>query len=161
MGNYLTNSFALTLGYAMSITLEGFLMSGRTVLMQTEQDATLDNVKHSVQSMLSVHKARLLTGSGRVLDGASAIRECDLRSGASLTLHIRQLIILATRWHPRQCSAAFASILGDSSVMTPGTAKWGDSSSAVQDKLKNVHCILDHRSLLRVLLLPSLTMAPR
>ena len=72
----------------MSITLEVSLISGRTVSVQTDRKATVDRVKQSAQSQLFVGRAKLVTASGRALEGATTIGECGLTSGDSVTLHV-------------------------------------------------------------------------
>ena len=77
-----------------------------------------------------------MISSGHVLDCARTIGEYDLKSGDSLTLHVRQPQILATK-----SGSAFAAFLGDGAVVTWGSdASCGDSS-AVQEHLRNVQQI--------------------
>ena len=98
----------------MSIKL---LLSGRTVSVQTERNVTVHDFKQSAQSLSSVGKARLVTTSGRVVEGASTIGECGLISGGSITLHVAQLKILATRRCPHYGTPAIVVTLGDGSVV--------------------------------------------
>ena len=58
---------------AMSITLEVSLISGKTVLVQTAKDATVDDFKQSAHGLLSVGRAKLITSSGPVLDGSESV----------------------------------------------------------------------------------------
>ena len=87
------------------------LISGRTVSVQTETDATVDHLKQAAQSGLLVGRATLVTSSGLVLDGASTIGECDLQSGDLRTLQVRQLQIQATRRSQWNWTAAVAQSL--------------------------------------------------
>ncbi|OLP96545.1 putative E3 ubiquitin-protein ligase HERC2 [Symbiodinium microadriaticum] len=82
------------------------------------------------QTALGVGKGHLVDWPGSILDVRAPIQKANLQNGGSLTLHVRQVQVLA-------CSRAFAAILGDGSVVS-----WGRTDfSAVQDQLKNVQQI--------------------
>ena len=59
----------------MSITLQVSLLSGKTVLLDTDVDVNLEKLKQQEESALSVVMGRLLHSCGSVLDGDRAIRD--------------------------------------------------------------------------------------
>ena len=97
------------------------LIRGKTASLQTDSDVAIEELKQSAQSALSVGRSLLVTCCGRLLDCASTIGECNLRSEDSVTLHVGQLPILANRWNEFAASG-MAAILGDGSVVTWGLA---------------------------------------
>ena len=118
----------------MSIILEVNPLSGKSVFLQTESNATVDDFKRSAQSALSTGKARHVTASAHVLDGARKISECGLHSGDSVALHVGHAQALSSR-------TACAAILGDGSAVAWGFAARGGDSRAVQHQLTNVQII--------------------
>ena len=71
---------------------------------------------------------------GSILDASAPIKRARLQNGDALTLHVSRATLQA-------CREAFATILGDGSVVTWGTPECGCNSRAVQDQLKNVQQI--------------------
>ena len=122
----------------MSITLHVSLLSGRTVQIETGLDADVGTFKGHAQRVLSVGKGRLVHPSGSVLHEAMTLGDSALCNGDILSLQLQPAMIRATR----ACSAAaFAVVVGDGSIVTWGSARWGGDSSAVQEQLKNVQQI--------------------
>ena len=113
-----------------SITIEVSLISGRTVVVETELDATVESLKQQAQTALGVGRGRLSNAAGEVLDGTSTIKHCGLCCGDLLTLQIGLVQVASS-------SKAAAAILGDGHVVTWGDPPFGDSSS-LQDQLRNV-----------------------
>ena len=124
----------------MPICLHVHLLSGKSVSLEVEADASVESLKHCAQRALATGKGRLLNSSGEVLDEAKTITETKLKSGDVLTLHVGQVQLKATRQGAMQ-DATFAAVLGDGSVVTWGGVDIGGDSSAVQAQLKNVQQI--------------------
>ena len=121
----------------MSISVDVYLLSGKSASMEVEPDASVESLKHRAQSELAVPRfALLLNSSGEVLDRAHTVTEAKLRSGDVLTLHVNpvQVQLHAT-------TSAFAALLSDGSVVTWGNAGCGGDSSAVQHQLRDVQQI--------------------
>ena len=79
---------------------------------------------------------------GSVLGGSRTIRECGLKTGDVLTLHMQPVMIQVTgSLNVNFDRAAFAAVLSDGSVVTWGDAGHGGDSSAVTDQLINVQQI--------------------
>ena len=108
-------------------------MSGKTVSLETHGDESVESLRMRAQRALGAGKGRLLTSTGRILDGETTLNMARLEN-LPLTLHVRKVDIQAT-------SLAFAAILGDGSVVSWGNADFGGDSSAVRDQLKNVQHI--------------------
>ena len=123
----------------MAISLNVHLLSGKGVSLEVEADASVESLKHCAQRALATGRGRLLNSSGEVLDGAKTITEAKLKNGDELTLHVKQVQIIATR--TMQLFGAFTAILGDGLVVTWGRADSGGDSSAVQDQLRDVQQI--------------------
>ena len=117
----------------MSLAFEVSLISGKTVSLETHGDESVESLRRRAQRALGVGKGRLLTSTGRVLDGEAPLKSAGLHN-LPLTFHIRRVDIQATVF-------AFAAILRDGSVVSWGDADRGGDSSAVRDQLKNVQQI--------------------
>ena len=117
----------------MSLTLEVSLISGKTASLETHQDESVESLTMRAQRALGAGKGRLLTSTGRVLDGETPLKRARMQN-KPLTFHVRRVDIQATPY-------AFAAILGDSSVVTWGRAGYGGDSSVVRHQLKNVQQI--------------------
>ena len=115
----------------MSITVDIGLLSGKTVAVKAGLDDQVETLYLQAQTMLGVGRGRLLNSSGLVLDTCSNIIDAGLQNGDSLTFHIKNVQVQATR-------SAFSAIHGDGSIVTWGDAGAGGDSTAVQDQLKNV-----------------------
>ncbi|CAE7947454.1 unnamed protein product [Symbiodinium sp. KB8] len=114
----------------MSITVEVGLLSGKTATVQVGFEEKVEALKLRAQTALAVGRGRLVDSSGSVLDAFAQINSTGLQDGDSLILHLN-------RAH-QSSSLAFASILGDASVMTWGSDSAGADSAAVQDRLRDV-----------------------
>ena len=110
------------------------LLSGKTVSVETAQDASVHTLLLRAQAALGVGRGRLLDSSGIRLPEQATVKEAGLHSQSSLTLQVGQVQV-------RGVGAAFAAILGDGSVETWGDAYCGGDSSALQDQLENVQQI--------------------
>ena len=119
----------------MSISVGVSLMSGRSASVEADLDSSVQELKQAAQTVLGVGKGQLLDSSGGVLNEQSTLQKAKLQAGDSLTLRIRQVHVQAcnTKWFDGP--SAFATILGDGSVVTWGNADSGGDSSAVQDQL--------------------------
>ncbi|CAE7863510.1 pde-4, partial [Symbiodinium sp. KB8] len=106
-------------------------LSGRSLSVEAELEASVDEFRHRVQESLGVKKGRLLNSTGRALDGHSTLRESGLQSGDMLTWHVGQVQVQAS-------SQAVAALLSDGSVVTWGHADYGGDSSSVQHRLNRV-----------------------
>ena len=127
-----------TLASAMSISVDVHLLSGKTETLEVGADDSVESLRRRAQSALKTGNGRLLNSSGEVLDGASTVKEARLQNGNVLTLHMKQVELVATKGG---VTAALAAVLGDGSVVTWGSADWGGDSSAVQDQLRDVQQI--------------------
>ena len=120
----------------MSISVDVHLLSGKSVSLEVEADASVGSLKQRARSGLATGRGRLLNSSGEVLDGARTIIEAKLKSGDELTLHVKPVQLMATR--TRELVGAFIAILGVGDVVTWGPADDGGDSSAVQEQLRDV-----------------------
>ena len=121
----------------MSVRLEVGLLSGRTVKLEPCLGGTVATLKRGAQDALNVGLGQLLNSSGDVLDEASTVKKARLQDGECLIFKMRQTELASARY-------TVAAILGNGSVVTWGL-NFGDDSSAVQDKLKNVQQIQSSR----------------
>ena len=117
----------------MSISVDVHLLSGKTESLEVHADDSVDSLRRRAQRALKA-------GNGRryLLDGASTIKEARLQNGDALTLHVKQVALVATKGGN---TSAFAAILGDGSVVTWGDAYCGGDNRAVQDQLRDVQQI--------------------
>ena len=115
----------------MPVSLDVHLLSGKRVSLEVEEDASVESLKQRAQSSLEIGKGRLLNSSGEVLEGAATIKKARLQSGDVLTLHVKQVQLVATN-KAETFSGAFAAVLADGSVATWGHPGYGGDSSAVQ-----------------------------
>ena len=127
----------------MAMSIDVHLLSGKMVSLEVEADASVESLSKRAQTALAVGKGRLLKSSGDVLDTETTIKRARLQSGDTLTLHVKQVQVVASKRanSGSRCAAAFSAILGDGSVMTWGLADYGGDSSAVQCQLKDVRQI--------------------
>ena len=86
------------------------------------------------QTALGVGKGMLVDSFGRVLVAFAPIWDSKLKNGDSLTLHLGQVQVCGA-------ALAFATGLGDGTVVTSGDARYGGDSSAVWKQLQNVQHI--------------------
>ena len=93
------------------VNAEVGLLSGKTATVAASLDGTVDMLKHRAQTSLGVGSRRLVDSFGTVLDVCVPIKEANVQTGDSLTLHLSQVQACAT-------SAAFAAILSDGSAVT-------------------------------------------
>ena len=110
------------------------LLSGKTATVKAGLDDEVRVLKCQAEIALGVGKGRLTDSSGNFLDAQTLIRDARIKNGASLTLHINTAQVRSSR-------GAFASILGDGSVVTWGDDRCGGDSSDVQDQLRNAQQI--------------------
>ena len=99
----------------------------------------MEAIKRRAQAALEVGTGRLVSSSGRILDGAFTVREAGLQSGDVLTLQVWKVQICG-------CAGAIAAVASDGSVVTWGRADCGGDSRAVQDQLKNVQQLYSNGS---------------
>ncbi|OLQ04575.1 Peptidyl-prolyl cis-trans isomerase [Symbiodinium microadriaticum] len=125
----------------MSLRIDVGLVSGRTVSLEVQADASVASLSQCAQAALGVGKGRLLNSNGQVLDRLATLQEAGLENGAVLTLHVQQVQLAASKKGDAGLQAAFAAILGDGSVVTWGAVGYGSDSSSVQDQLKDVRHI--------------------
>ena len=132
----------------MHMRLDVCLISGRSVTLEVESSASLEDVIQLAQNTLGAGRGRLLNSAGEVLEGVATIEQSSLQSGDVLTLHVGQVQIIASKIDSYsaysfsyQDGAAFAALLGDGSAVTWGHYRNGGDSRAVQDQLKNVQRI--------------------
>ena len=130
---------AITPCRIMSISVDVHLLSGKRVSLEVEADASVESLKQRAQRALATGRGRLLNSSGVVLDERNTIMQAKLKSGDELTLHVKQVQLIATK--TRERLGAFSAILGDGVVVT-----WGDThnvgdSSAAQERLRDVQQI--------------------
>ncbi|OLP46812.1 hypothetical protein AK812_SmicGene48734, partial [Symbiodinium microadriaticum] len=118
----------------MAIIVKVGLLSGKTATVAVDLEDDVQTLKLRAEIALGVGRGRLLDSSGSFLDSSAQINNTGLKTGDSLTLHIGRGQSCAT-------IAAFATILGDGSVVTWGDANCGGDSTAVQHQLKNVQHI--------------------
>ena len=125
----------------MSVVVDVGFMSGKTVSVEATFDETVASLLRRAQTALAVGKGRLLDSSGRLLDNERTVKEAKLETGISLTLQVPRVQIQAYR-------DAFATILGDGSVVTWGGVSCGGDTDtdAVQDQLKAVQQIQASRA---------------
>ena len=97
----------------MTLVLVVALISGETVSLEADLDASVGSVKLRGRGALGVGLRRLLKASGSVLDGDATLETAGLRTGDRLTLQIGKLQIQAGKH--QKC---FAAIIGDGSVVT-------------------------------------------
>ena len=121
----------------MLVTVNVYLMSGRSVTLESDETAELDHLKKRAERALGVAQGRLVSPSGVILDGAATIKKA-LLTGDVMTLHSAQVQVLATKATAFAHGAAFAAILGDSSVVTWGHDDYGGNSRHVQARLRSV-----------------------
>ena len=121
----------------MAISVEVHLLSGKRASLEIQEDAPVEELNQRAQSALSAGKGRLLSADGRVLDGAETVKQAGIRNGEELYLQVRLPQVTATWWSD-EWAPAFATILGDGSVVTSGDASAGGDSSSVQAQLKGV-----------------------
>ena len=115
---------------AMAIVVDVTLLSGQRVSLEADLTASVQSLAERAQRALGVGRGRLLSSSGRVLDGDQKLGAAKLQAGDCLTLQVGTV---------RLCGGfrSFAAILGDGVVVTWGLAAVGGDSNAVQDQLKN------------------------
>ncbi|CAE7307011.1 cofH, partial [Symbiodinium sp. CCMP2456] len=118
----------------MSLTVEVSLFSGKTVSLQTDEDECVASLRVRAQKTLGAGKGRLVDSTRSVLDEGVPLKKARLQYKEPLTLQVRRVDICGA-------AAAFAAILGDSSVVTWGDDECGGDSSEVRDRLKNVQQI--------------------
>ena len=118
----------------MSITVEVGLLSGKTATIKAGLDDEVETLKCRAQIALGVGQGRLADSSGIDLDAHILIRDAGVRNGASLTLRINTAQVQSS-------AGAFATTLGDGSVVTWGKEDFGGDSNSVKDQLKNVRRI--------------------
>ena len=80
----------------MPVSLDVHLLSGKRVSLEVEEDASVESLKQRAQSSLEVGRSRLLNSSGEVLEGTTTIKKARLQSGDALTLHVKQVQLVAT-----------------------------------------------------------------
>ena len=122
----------------MSISVDVHLLSGKTETLEVDVDDSVESLRRRAQSALKAGNGRLLNSSGEVLDGASTIEEARLQNGDVLTLHMKQVALVAAKGGG---ASAFAVMLGDGSVVSWGSADCGGDSRAVQHQLRDVQQI--------------------
>ena len=125
----------------MSLSVAVHLISGRSVTLETEANASVESLRQRAQRALSVGRGRLLNSSGRVLDGSRTVEQAGLKSGETLTLHVRQVQVISSKMFGDEENAAFAAILGDGCVVSWGNHLCGGDSSDFRDQLKSVQAI--------------------
>ena len=86
-----------TLRSAMSISVDVHLLSGKTETLEVDVDDSVESLRRRAQSALKAGNGRLLNSSGEVLDGASTIEEARLQNGDVLTLHMKQVALVAAK----------------------------------------------------------------
>ena len=118
----------------MSISVEVRLLSGKRTCVNAGLDEEVGTLQLRAQAALGVRRGRLLDSSGGVLDASTPVKTARLQNADSLTLHISRVQVCGGQH-------AFAAILGDGTVVTWGEPQSGGDSSAVQDRLQNVHQI--------------------
>ena len=118
----------------MTIAVKVGLLSGKTATVKVGFDEDVETLQDRAQTALGVGKGRLVDSFGSVLDAHAPIKNSNLKNGDSLTLHISPVQVCGTAY-------AFATVLGDGSVVTWGLAGRGGDSSAVQEQLRNVQQI--------------------
>eukprot|EP00439_Symbiodinium_sp_Y106_P045410 s1837_g5.t1 len=145
--------------------LDRFIQENTKLRQQREQEmeeeAAPTHPKQKMQAMemrldeaaLGVGRGRLLDSLASLLDAHAPIKDSRLQNGDFLFLQLSPVQACRT-------SAAFATILGDGSVLTWGDEASGGDSRAVQEKLKNVQQIQASYNLVTMLLLPFLAMDP-
>ena len=123
----------------MPMSVHVHLLSGRSVTLETEPEASIDSLSQKAQSALGVGKGRLLTASGDAL-AEGTVQGAGLQDKDVLTLQVGEVRVKASRnlREILEVKSAWAALLGDGSVMTWGHAEWGGDSSTVQGELKNV-----------------------
>ena len=100
----------------MSVLVDVFLMSGKTVTVEASLDEVVATLKRRAQNALTV--GSVLDCFGEPLDDMMTVKE---ETGTSLTLQLCRVQIQAT-------SGAFIAILTDESVVTWGQVRAADSS---------------------------------
>ena len=118
----------------MSIIVEVRLLSGKTATVKAGPDDEVEELKRQAQIALKVSRGRLTDSSGIVLDTYALVRDARIKNGASLTLHVRTAQVQSSH-------GAFATIVGDGSVVTWGDGGCGGDCSDVQDRLRDVQQI--------------------
>ena len=137
----------------MSITVQVGLLSGKTATVTGGFHEDVETLMSRAQAALGVGRGRLLDSLASLLDAHAPIKDSRLQNGDFLFLQLSPVQACRT-------SAAFATILGDGSVLTWGDEASGGDSRAVQEKLKNVQQIQASYNLVTMLLLPFLAMDP-
>ena len=124
----------------MAISVDVHLLSGKRVSLETQEDASVEELNQRAQAALAVGKGRLLSADGHALDAAQTVKLARLRNGDALCLQIRLPQVAASR--PGNVrNGAFAAIFGDGSVRTWGDARWGGDGNSMQAQLKQVQHI--------------------
>ena len=100
----------------MSIAVEVGLLSGNSVTVQASWQEDVEALNRRAEVALGVGKGRLLDSFGRVLDACAAIQTAGIQNGDTLTLHVYQV-------QTQAAPDAFATILGDGSVVTWGSTR--------------------------------------
>ena len=108
--------------------------------METDPDALVQELSERACLALRVGKGRLLTSSGETLDGAATLKRARIEDRDMLTLQAGSIKLASSKKNSTITikKAAFAAVLGDSSVVSWGDAKFGGSSDWVQDQLQSV-----------------------
>ncbi|CAE7878575.1 HERC2, partial [Symbiodinium microadriaticum] len=124
----------------MGISVDVRLISGRRAIVELEADASVETLRQRAQSALAVGRGRLLNSAGDVLNGTTTLTQAGLQSGDALLLHISQVQVMAAKLQRDIVTgSAFAAILGDGRLVTWGEPDYGGDSSAIQDRLQDVH----------------------
>ncbi|CAE7915063.1 rpl-27a [Symbiodinium sp. KB8] len=116
----------------MSLTVEVSLLSGKTISFEASWTDSVESLRLRAQRALGTGKGRLLNSAGAALDGKMSLEGAMLQTAEALTLQIRSVQLCSG-------SLAMSAILGDGSVVSWGGS--GADSTAVREKLKNVHSI--------------------
>ena len=77
----------------MPVVVDVSLMSGKTVSVEASLDEIVVTLKRHAQTALGVGQGQLLDCSGGPLDDMLTVREAKLKTGTSLTLHVRRVQI--------------------------------------------------------------------
>ena len=129
-------------GMAASLSVHVHLISGRTVSLDIEENASVEALRQRASSALAVGRGKLVNAAGNALEGAATLREARIQSGDLLMLHVRRVEVIASKEVLAETTflqnASFAAILADGSVATWGNAVAGGDSASVQDRLENV-----------------------
>ena len=127
----------------MSFLVDVGLISGKTVSVEAGLDESVGSLKRRAQTALAaVGKGRLLDSS-RPLNEIQTVKKAKLQNGILLTLQLGLVKVCGTA--QSSWTGALSAILGDGSVATWGSERFGGDSRAVQDQLKPVQQIQTSR----------------